>query len=551
MLGLKRQLILVVAVSLIIAALPHFSLASWPQTASFFVEPNYDLTDRTQIDTQLLKTTNKIYFYADKEWYIHFSDKTQLDSQLYNLASDFEYKTYPTLTSILGSEDNPGVDNDSRIIIVLESLKSNFGGYVRSADQYSKIIEKTSNEGQVIFLNADNVTKVPLSLLDYELAHEFTHLITLKQKPQEETWFSELVSEFSGSLLNYDSDGMVLKKRAQAMLYSTEVNLKDWSSSEHDYGKIKLFGLYLQEQFGNQFLADALKYPSNDGIISFSGSLREDNIAMNIDNIVLNWLIANLDNNCQVNTEYCYKNPALTNFHVIPYTYFLPAQSKSSLSVTDSLKTWTGKWQKLTGGLGTLDLKFTIPEATPITKIPYIIEDNTGKKTVGLLDFSSTNTQELYVDNMGTTNIAVYFIPFIGSSGQEGKTYYYSWQATNLKSDSQTNQDVINTLLQRIDELKRQVVSLKLQLALLQTNQSNVTCAIFSNDLYYGITSPQVKCLQQFLTNLGSSIYPEKLITGYYGPLTQAAVQRYQALKGIMTTGYFGPLTRAAANQNF
>jgi hypothetical protein len=96
MLGLKRQLILVVAVSLIIAALPHFSLASWPQTASFFVEPNYDLTDRTQIDTQLLKTTNKIYFYADKEWYIHFSDKTQLDSQLYNLASDFEYKTYPT-----------------------------------------------------------------------------------------------------------------------------------------------------------------------------------------------------------------------------------------------------------------------------------------------------------------------------------------------------------------------------------------------------------------------------------------------------------------------
>ena len=94
------------------------------------------------------------------------------------------------------------------------------------------------------------------------------------------------------------------------------------------------------------------------------------------------------------------------------------------------------------------------------------------------------------------------------------------------------------------------MASLQLELSMLQTNQSNITCSVFSNNLYYGMTSPQVKCLQQFLANLGPSIYPEKLITGYYGFLTQAAVKRYQALKGIITTGYFGPLTRAAVNHN-
>jgi len=38
------------------------------------------------------------------------------------------------------------------------------------------------------------------------------------------------------------------------------------------------------------------------------------------------------------------------------------------------------------------------------------------------------------------------------------------------------------------------------------------------------------------------------LVTGNFLTLTEAAVIRYQASKGIIQTGYFGPLTRAAAN---
>jgi len=488
MFSFKKKLVLFLAIGLIISAIPSLSLAFWSQDTTFFVESDYDLSSRTQIDAQLIKTTNKIYFYVDKDWYNGFSQKIELGSKIYNLSSNFEYKIYPFLTNLLGFEDNPGVDNDSRIIVVLEPLKQSYGGYIQTGDQYFENQYSRSNQGQIIYLNANLIVQSPLDFLSYELAHEFTHLITLNQKSEADTWFHELMSEFAGQAIGVDTS-QVTKKRAQSLLYSTEINLKDWKNSDKDYGKVYLLGLYLKEQFGNQIFANTLKYPSKDGIVSFNGAFKQLGINGNLDDIYLNWLIANLVNNCQNSSQYCYEDLALKDYSAIAYSYYLPTQVESTLSVTDSISAWTGKWQKITGGSGSVKLKFTIPENTPISKIPYIIEDNQGKKTLGFLDFTGTNIQEIYVNDMGSKNTAVYFIPFIGSAGEENKLYYYSFEVQNLG-----------------------------------------------------------KCLQQFLTNLGTQIYPEALITGYFGPLTQAAVKRYQAWQGIITTGYFGPLTRAAVN---
>jgi len=544
--------------------IPNFSFASSLER-SFNIQSDYDYFSRNKIQAQLIKTTNQIYFYADQKWFDELSsgNKREIDNIIYDLANEFEDKIYPTLTNLFGKEDNPGIDNDSRIIIALHKMKSTIGGYVQTEDSYSSQIYPSSNQGQIIYLNTENILTLSSDSLNYHLAHEFMHLITLKQKPESQTWFSELMSEFTGYSLNYDVDNLIIKKRAQNLLYSTEINLKDWKNSDKDYGKVYLLGLYLKEQFGEKLFVEALKYPSNDGIVSFNQALKKTSPSLNFDEVYpvesslrefdrvyLNWLITNLYDTCDDNNlKYCYQNPVLKNYSTIPYSYYLPSQSKSSLGVTDSISAWTGKWQKINGGLGTIKLKFTIPEQTPISKIPYIIEDNQGKKTLGFLDFSATNIQEIYVNDMGSRNIAVYFIPFLGSQAQENKLYYYSWEVQSLGNDSQTEQQIIEKLTKQIEELKRQVASLQLQLAMLQTNQGNSSCSVFSADLYYGMNSNQVKCLQQFLANLGSDIYPEKLITGYYGPLTTAAVKRYQAMKNIIQTGYFGPLTRTKVNQ--
>jgi len=292
-----------------------------------------------------------------------------------------------------------------------------------------------------------------------------------------------------------------------------------------------------------------LKYPSKNGLVSFVEVFKKHQA--NFEQVYLDWLVANIVNDCFLGKQYCYQGTSLKNYSILAHSYYLPIQSRSSLSVTDSIKSWEAKWQKITGGSGIIKLKFTIPENTPIEKIPYIIEDIDGKKTIGFIDFSAANIQEIYIEEMGTKNKAVYFIPFVGSFGKQGKTYYYSWEVTNVESSDNQEKQIIESLLRQIDELKRQVVMLQTQLAMQKTYQSGLSCSIFSQDLYYGMTSSdEVKCLQQFLANLENDIYPEKLVTGYFGPLTQAAVQRYQKFKGIITTGYFGPLTRSVANQS-
>ena len=65
-------------------------------------------------------------------------------------------------------------------------------------------------------------------------------------------------------------------------------------------------------------------------------------------------------------------------------------------------------------------------------------------------------------------------------------------------------------------------------------------------------TSAQVKLLQEILA-LDKSVYPEGITTGFYGPLTVKAVERFQTKYGIVTSGtplttgfgLAGPATRA------
>ncbi len=62
-----------------------------------------------------------------------------------------------------------------------------------------------------------------------------------------------------------------------------------------------------------------------------------------------------------------------------------------------------------------------------------------------------------------------------------------------------------------------------------------------------GARGTQVTYLQQALA-LDPKIYPEGLVTGYFGPLTQRAVVNFQIAYGLPAVGRVGPMTRAALN---
>jgi peptidoglycan hydrolase-like protein with peptidoglycan-binding domain len=72
-----------------------------------------------------------------------------------------------------------------------------------------------------------------------------------------------------------------------------------------------------------------------------------------------------------------------------------------------------------------------------------------------------------------------------------------------------------------------------------------------SEQLNPGDTGSGVSTLQTFLSSQnqnGVVVYPQGLVTGYYGFLTEAAVSNYQVRHGITGVGAVGPITLSSIN---
>ncbi len=70
-----------------------------------------------------------------------------------------------------------------------------------------------------------------------------------------------------------------------------------------------------------------------------------------------------------------------------------------------------------------------------------------------------------------------------------------------------------------------------------------VSTYAFTRNLRVGSREVDVLELQKILMNEGFFVYPE--LTKYFGPITKAALAKWQTKHGIPSTGYFGKLSRA------
>lgn len=105
------------------------------------------------------------------------------------------------------------------------------------------------------------------------------------------------------------------------------------------------------------------------------------------------------------------------------------------------------------------------------------------------------------------------------------------------------------------EELQAQITALLAQIQALQaqlgTAQGSTSVPTITRDLTVGSTGNDVKSLQQFLNAQGYTVAASGIgsvgnETTYFGSLTQAALAKYQAAKGISpAAGYFGSITRA------
>lgn len=108
-----------------------------------------------------------------------------------------------------------------------------------------------------------------------------------------------------------------------------------------------------------------------------------------------------------------------------------------------------------------------------------------------------------------------------------------------------TSSNQVSVLMELIQKLKDQLAGLQKQNKELKQEVSSLR--EFAQNLSEGSSSDDVKDVQEILAGY-EDIYPEGVVSGYYGSLTKEAVKRFQKKIGIEATGTVGPVTRQALN---
>lgn len=103
-----------------------------------------------------------------------------------------------------------------------------------------------------------------------------------------------------------------------------------------------------------------------------------------------------------------------------------------------------------------------------------------------------------------------------------------------------------------IEQLQEQIKVLQAQIAQMtgELSATKKDVAIIKEELRItktlkiGMTDEEVNKLQEFLSTM-PDVYPEGMITGYFGSLTEKAVKKWQGENGLESVGIVGPKTRA------
>jgi len=124
------------------------------------------------------------------------------------------------------------------------------------------------------------------------------------------------------------------------------------------------------------------------------------------------------------------------------------------------------------------------------------------------------------------------------------------------QTNGSSSQELIQSLQQQIEKLKAQIEALSTQIESLRQAKVEVKETVkeitgtlkLIRQLRQGMSGEDVKLLQEVLaTDL--DVYPEGLVTGYFGQLTENAVKRFQKIAGIEQVGEVGPKTLSRINE--
>lgn len=216
---------------------------------------NTDNNKNFQVQATLRYVGENIYFWIE-------NGVRYQESDLRQLANDFDQEIVPTNREFFGMEWNPGVDDDPRFyVLYARGLGSSLAGYFSSADELHPAAHPYSNAHEMFLLNADTV-RLSENYIYGTMAHEFQHMIHWYQDRNEETWVNEGFSMLAEHVNDLNSGGFDFD-----YVINPDLQLTDWGAETGEngphYGASYLFMVYFLDRFGEEATKALVANPEN------------------------------------------------------------------------------------------------------------------------------------------------------------------------------------------------------------------------------------------------------------------------------------------------
>lgn len=252
---------------------------------SFTVSNSTD-DEITRIEAELAAIGQHILIWVDAR-----ADYDPAEIQA--LAEAFDTFIYPKSHALWGSENNPGIDGDSRVFAVFAyGVGDGVGAYVSSDHTYPSEVVSTSNEHEMFIYNLAAYEPNLDSLgVQSTTAHEFQHMIRENINRNPETWVNEGLSVFSEIYMGYpDADSIT---GIYLTMPFTQLNTwADEAPRAPHYGAAGLFFTYLYERYGHPAI-DAVSQADGDGLTAVDNALKSLGHS-GVEEFFADWVAANV-----------------------------------------------------------------------------------------------------------------------------------------------------------------------------------------------------------------------------------------------------------------
>ncbi|TAH54274.1 MAG: hypothetical protein EYC68_00670 [Chloroflexota bacterium] len=288
---------------------------------TFWVSRDVTTSERKQIQATLRYMNSAAYMWVEDGIKIS-------DAALKNAADNFANKIYPTNRKYLGSESNPGIDNDPRIHILNAEINGGVSGYFAAYDTLPRSVYAQSNEHEMVYTSA-NTLKPGNTVYDSVLAHEFAHMIhDYQNRRGDATWITEGFGELGMELNGYPTGTEF------SYTENPDLQLNAWGDAPGEslghYGQAYLFLSYLLNRYGIDFIRDLISTDTT-GIATIQRALDLHKTGLSFDQVFGDWVAANFITSETQDPRFHYRNESLQIRPTVGYSQY-PANGDDTVN---------------------------------------------------------------------------------------------------------------------------------------------------------------------------------------------------------------------------